>query len=255
MDKRVRVPVRVRPSGVPRQPSIADEPAVAESVPPVRERDPAAGRLSERSRPGPVAAPACPEAEPARPEAKSAIPQPEPDTQRATRNTQHVTRNRGEARGQTQGPESERQAIEAEESLDLWRDRALRLQAEIANFRKRQQRLAEARILADRERLLRAFLRVADDLERALHADGADADDLRQGVDLTYRSLMRLLDQEGAEPIEAAGQPFDPAWHEAVGTVPHMRAGAAPDTVVKVVEAGYRLGDRLLRPARVIVAA
>jgi molecular chaperone GrpE len=229
MYKRVRVPVRVRPSGVPRQPSIADEPAVAEPVPPVRERDPAAaGRLSERSRPGPVAAPA-------RPEPKSTRPEPEPDTQ-------HATRNRQEAR-------------EEEESLDLWRDRALRLQAEIENFRKRQQRLAEERILADRERLLRAFLRVADDLERALNADGADAGDLRQGVDLTYRSLVRLLDQEGAEPIDAAGRPFDPAWHEAVGTVPHVRAGAAPDTVVEVVEAGYRLGDRLLRPARVIVAA
>jgi molecular chaperone GrpE len=215
MYKRVRVPVRVRPSGVPRQPSIADEPAVA--------------------------APARPEAE------------PEPDTEHATRNTQHVTHNTQNARGQD--PERESQAVEEEETLDLWRDRALRLQAEIENFRKRQQRLAEERVLADRERLLRAFLGVADDLERALHADGADADDLRQGVDLTYRSLMRLLDQEGAEPIEAAGQPFNPAWHEAVGTVPHVHAGAAPDTVVKVVEAGYRLGDRLLRPARVIVAA
>jgi molecular chaperone GrpE len=222
MYRRVRVPVRVRPSGVPRQPSIADEPAAAA---------------------------------PARPEAEPAIPEPEPDTQHATRNTQHGTCNTHEVRYQTQEPERESQVVEEEETLDMWRDRALRLQAEIENFRKRQQRLAEERILADRERLLRAFLRVADDLERVLNADGADAGDLRQGVDLTYRSLMQLLDQEGAEPIEAVGQPFDPAWHEAVGTVPHVRAGAEPDTVVKVVEAGYRLGDRLLRPARVIVAA
>jgi molecular chaperone GrpE len=233
MYKRVRVPVRVRPSGVPRQPSIADEPAVAAPA-------------------CPEAKPACPEAQPARPEIESGSPRSEPGTEHATRNTQHVTHNTQNARGQ--GPERESQAVAEEESLDLWRDRALRLQAEIENFRKRQQRLAEERILADRERLLRAFLRVADDLERALHADGADADDLRQGVDLTYRSLTRLLDQEGAEPIEAAGRPFDPAWHEAVGTVPHVHAGAEPDTVVKVVEAGYRLGDRLLRPARVIVA-
>ena len=141
-----------------------------------------------------------------------------------------------------------------EESLDVWRDRALRLQAEIENFRKRQQRLAEERILADRERVLRSFLRVADDLERALNADGVDGDSLRQGVDLTHQALMRILDQEGAEPIEALGQPFDPAWHEAVGTVPNGHAGVEPDTVVEVVEAGYRMGDRLLRPARVIVA-
>jgi molecular chaperone GrpE len=102
--------------------------------------------------------------------------------------------------------------------------------------------------------VLRSFLRVADDLERALNADGVDGDSLRQGVDLTHQALMRILDQEGAEPIEALGQPFDPAWHEAVGTVPNGHAGVKPDTVVEVVEAGYRMGDRLLRPARVIVA-
>jgi molecular chaperone GrpE len=136
----------------------------------------------------------------------------------------------------------------------MWRDRALRLQAEIENFRKRQQRLAEERVATDRERLLRAFLGVADDLERALAADGVDAEGLRQGVDLTYQTLMRILDQEGAEPIAARGQPFDPARHEAVATVPNQDAGAEADTVVEVVQAGYRLGDRLLRPARVIVA-
>jgi len=141
-----------------------------------------------------------------------------------------------------------------EESVDMWRDRALRLQAEMENFRKRQQRLADERIATDRERLLRAFLSVADDLERALNADGTDIESLRQGVDLTYQSLMHILDQEGAEPVQAADQPFDPAWHEAVGAIPHERTDAEPDTVVEVVRAGYRVGDRLLRPARVIVA-
>ncbi|HEY74888.1 MAG TPA: nucleotide exchange factor GrpE [Thermoflexia bacterium] len=142
----------------------------------------------------------------------------------------------------------------ATEELEMWKDRALRLEAEMDNFRKRQRRLAEDRVLADRERLLRAFLAVADDLARALSADGVDAESLRQGVDLTYQSMMRLLSQEGVEPIEAEGQPFDPAWHEAVGTVSHEEAGVEPDTVVEVVQPGYRIGDRLLRPARVIVA-
>ena len=137
----------------------------------------------------------------------------------------------------------------------MWRDRALRLQAEIENFRKRQERLAEERIVADRERLLRAFLSVTDDLERALSTDGVDAESLRQGVDLTHQTMVRLLDREGVKPIQAAGQPFDPSWHEAVGTIPHQHAGAEPDTVAQVVQPGYRLGGRLLRPARVIVAA
>jgi len=146
------------------------------------------------------------------------------------------------------------QEPEGNEELEIWKDRALRLEAEMDNFRKRQRRLAEDRIAADRERLLRAFLAVADDLARALSADGVDAESLRQGVDLTYRGLLRLLDQEGVEPIEAEGQPFDPAWHEAVGTVPHEEAGVEPDIIVEVVQPGYRIGDRLLRPARVIVA-
>jgi molecular chaperone GrpE len=143
---------------------------------------------------------------------------------------------------------------EEEESLAMWRDRAQRLQAEMDNFRKRQQRLADERVAADRERLLRAFLGVADDLERALNTDGTNIENLRQGVDLTYQAINRLLEKEGATRIQARGQPFDPLWHEAVGTVPHQHVDTAPDTVAQVVQAGYRLEDRLLRPARVIVA-
>jgi len=142
---------------------------------------------------------------------------------------------------------------EAQSDLEMWRDQALRLQAEMENFRKRQQRLTEERIAEERERLLRAFLHVADDLGRALRADRTDLESLRQGVRLTRQGLLRLLEQEGAEPIIAQGQPFDPTWHEAVGAVP-SGDGVQPETVVEVVQEGYRLGDRLLRPARVIVA-
>jgi molecular chaperone GrpE len=148
----------------------------------------------------------------------------------------------------------ESEGREEKDSAGEWRDRALRLQAEMDNFRKRQQRLADERVTSDRERLLRAFLGVADDLDRALRADRTDVEGLRQGVDLTHRSLIRVLNQEGAEPIEAVHQTFDPQWHEAVATVPHKEAGVEPDTVVEVVQVGYRLGDRLLRPARVLVA-
>lgn len=150
------------------------------------------------------------------------------------------------------GPLEEEQALR--EELERWKDRALRLEAEMDNFRKRLQRLTEERIAADRERLLREFLAVADDLARALSADGADAEAIRQGVELTHRSLMHLLSREGVAPIEVEGQPFDPAWHEAVGAVPAHQVGKEPDTVAHVVRTGYRIGDRLLRPARVIVA-
>jgi len=195
---------------------------------PITVRPSAQPRWASYVEPAPVA-----EAVPPVTDGETAVP-PEP-----VRTTDHATRD-------TQAPD--------EESLDAWRDRALRLQAEIENFRKRQQRLAEERILADRERLLRAFLDVADNLERALDADTASVGSLRQGVDLTHQTLMRILGQEGVEPIQSVGQPFDPDWYEAVDTVPHQQAGVEPGTIVQVEQEGYRLGDRLLRPARVIVA-
>ena len=224
MDKRVKVPIRIRAS------------AVEEAIPSVEDRERGAARPAQHSARRPPGTSGSVDG-PAQPEVERLSSRPAPGAGHEVRDTKHAAPGESEASEQTD-----------------WRDRALRLQAEIENYRKRQQRLAEERIHADRERLLRSFLRVADDLERALKADGTDAESLRQGVGLTHQALMRVLEQEGAEPIEAMGQPFDPAWHEAVGALPHQRVGVEPDTVVEVVEAGYRLGDRLLRPARVIVA-
>jgi len=140
------------------------------------------------------------------------------------------------------------------EDAEFWRDRALRLQAEIENYRKRQRHLAEEQIATERQCLLNAFVHIADDLRRALGARESDVQSLRQGVELTYRNLVHLLDQEGVEPIEAQGERFNPTLHEAIATVPHAKAGVQPQTVVEVAERGYLLGDRLLRPARVVVA-
>ncbi len=151
-------------------------------------------------------------------------------------------------------PEAAAPAAVEEESIAEWRDRALRLQAEMENFRKRQRRQAEARVAEERERLLRAFLLVDDDLQRALSADVTSLEDLRQGVQMTRQTLRQILAQEGVESIDAEGQPFDTRWHEAVGSVSHRVAGVPPETVAHVVQPGYRIGERLLRPARVIVA-
>jgi len=92
-----------------------------------------------------------------------------------------------------------------------------------------------------------------DNLERALSGNAANGG-LRQGVEVTYNALIQYLRQQGVERVEAEGQPFDPAWHEAVSTVPSAQYGVEPQTVVAVLEAAYRIGDRLLRPAKVIVA-
>jgi molecular chaperone GrpE len=134
-----------------------------------------------------------------------------------------------------------------------WQAAAQRLQADMDNFRKRQTRRADEAIAAERERLLRLVLPLADNLDRALRYNGQqDNDTLRQGVELTQRELMRLLAAEGVTRIEAVGQPFTPTLHEALTTIP---AQTEPNTVIEEVEAGYMLGDKLLRPAKVVVAA
>ena len=133
-----------------------------------------------------------------------------------------------------------------------WQEVALRLQAEMDNFRQRQTRRAEEAAAVERERLLHLMLPVADNLARALNYDQADPEKLRQGIELTRRELMRRLEAEGVTRLESVGQPFTPDLHEALATTP---AGAEPGTVVEEIEAGYKLGDKLLRPARVVVAA
>jgi len=144
--------------------------------------------------------------------------------------------------------------VESEEEGEAWRDRALRLQAEMDNFRKRQQRRADEQIEEERGRMLGAFLQIVDDLERALGAPEDSGQNLRRGVELIHRSALRILQQEGVEPMEAQGRRFDPNWHEAVATIPLRGQGMAPYTITQVVEPGYRLRERLLRPAKVVVA-
>jgi molecular chaperone GrpE len=133
-----------------------------------------------------------------------------------------------------------------------WQQKALRLQAEMDNFRKRQARRADEAIAAERERLLNLFLPAVDNLERALAQPQETNGALRQGVELTHREIMRRLEGEGVTRLETLGQLLDPELHEAVAAIP---AQAESGVIVKELEAGYKLGDKLLRPARVVVAA
>lgn len=134
-----------------------------------------------------------------------------------------------------------------------WQNIAAQLQADMDNFRKRQQRQANEAAGSERERLLRLLLPVVDNLSRALGHDTNNNDDsLRQGVELTYREFMRLMEAEGVTRLETVGQPFDPTYHEALAIV---SSDADPDTITQEIEAGYTLDNKLLRPAKVLVAA
>jgi len=143
-------------------------------------------------------------------------------------------------------PEEELSAISQEAAE--YKDKYLRAAAEVENTKKRLERRYADQAEEEKKRLLRAFLAVADNLDRALAHSG---DGLRDGVQLTHQELQRLLNREGVEPLETIGQPFDPYYHEAVGTV----AGDADvETVAGERERGYLYRGQLLRPAKVEVA-
>ncbi|MGD2041709.1 MAG: nucleotide exchange factor GrpE, partial [Anaerolineae bacterium] len=97
------------------------------------------------------------------------------------------------------------------------------------------------------------FSRIFDDLERALQSSPANGQRLQQGVQIIHDEALRLLAREGVEKIEAENRPFDPNWHEAVMTVPSDEQGLPPQTVVRVIEPGYRRDGRLIKPAQVVV--
>jgi molecular chaperone GrpE len=130
---------------------------------------------------------------------------------------------------------------------------AQRVQADFENYRKRAAREQERLVAHAHERLVRELLPVLDDLERALEAaERHEEAALVDGVKLVERSLRKVLEREGVVEIPVEGG-FDPHVHEAMLTQPCE--GAAPGTVVDVLQRGYRVGDKVVRPARVVVAA
>ena len=141
---------------------------------------------------------------------------------------------------------------EYENKLGEMREVLLRERAEIENQRKRLQRdLEQARKFAN-ERLLADLLPVFDGLERGLAAGTADATALHEGMDLTLKALQKVADGNGLKVVDPAGQLFDPEQHQAMTMVD--APGAVPNTVVSVMQKGYVLNDRLLRPALVAIA-
>src|SRR5881275_3115499 len=141
-------------------------------------------------------------------------------------------------------------ALQAER--DQLFDRLQRLAAEFDNYRKRTAR--EQAALSERagQRLIKELIPVLDDLGRALEAAAEHQEaKLEDGVRLVHRALADLLAKEGLAEIETGGR-FDPHVHEALLSQP---SDAEEDSVIEVVQKGYRLGDRVLRPARVVVAA
>ena len=141
---------------------------------------------------------------------------------------------------------------EAEAKRDEYLGDLQRLAADFDNYRKRAARDPASRVARAHERLVKELLPILDDLERALEAAAKHEEaTLEEGVRLVHRSLATALEREGLAEIETNGH-FDPHVHEALLTQP---SEADEGSVIQVLQKGYRLGDRVLRPARVVIAA
>jgi len=153
-----------------------------------------------------------------------------------------------------QGLDPEARLKKAEDAASDFRDQFLRTAAELENVRRRAAKDVENAHRYGMERFAREMLAVVDSLEMGRDAarSAGEGGAVAEGMDATLRLLISVLEKFGVTPIEAAGERFDPESHEAIMTQPS--AQAEPDTVVGVVQQGYRIHDRLLRPARVIVA-
>ena len=135
---------------------------------------------------------------------------------------------------------------------DEYLDALQRLKAEFDNYRKRVARDQQELAARAHERLVRQLVPVLDDLERALEAAGEHEEaKLEEGVRLVYRSLADALGREGLAEIDTDGK-FDPHTQEALLSQP---SDEEEGTVIQVLQKGYTLGDRVLRPARVIISA
>jgi molecular chaperone GrpE len=179
----------------------------------------------------------------------------------------------GAVRGSELGPESDHEArLERDleeltakaEKADEYLELAQRTRADFENFRKRAARETAAAQERGMVKLARELLPAVDNLDRALAAarlavpapDGQAADDgaatLVSGIKLVHADVIAALARVGIEPFSPQGEPFDPQFHEAIAQQPIE--GAEPGTVVEVYQRGFRLGDSVLRPARVVVA-
>ena len=152
----------------------------------------------------------------------------------------------------TDEPQNNIEEPVVEEQQEVVDDRLLRLAADFDNYKKRAAREREEYVVLANERLLKELLPVLDDLERALNAaEDHEEAQLEEGVRLVHRSLASLLARNGVEEIATDGK-FDPHVHEALLAQP--AEDREQGDVLDVVQKGYRLGDRVVRPARVIVA-
>lgn len=180
----------------------------------------------------------------------------EPEAERATGDADAFEREFGEDEGRlAQIVEAlQSQLVRATDERDALRDQLLRTQADFQNFRKRKEQDGIVMKRQATESFALKLIPVHDNLARTVAAldRGLTVDKLRGGIEAVERQLTSALESEGVLRVKAVGEPFDPRVHEALGMVESDEHPS--ETVVEEIEAGYTLGDRVVRPARVRVA-
>lgn len=148
--------------------------------------------------------------------------------------------------------EAEVESHPLEQEMGLLKEALLRSRADMDNLQKRAEREVERSRKFAVEGLLKDLVPVIDSLDQGIESAQASGSDAEEGLKLTRKLLIDALARHGLEIIDPKGERFDPQWHEAMGMQPGT--GQEPDTVVTVLQRGYRLHDRVVRPARVMVA-
>ena len=177
----------------------------------------------------------------------------EVNKQEETEETQPAAESTAEA---TEQPPAEREALiqqlkEAESKVVEYKDGWARTQADFQNFRKRVERDNETFKASTKGDIIKKVLPVLDDLERAMQNRPAD-DAWANGIELVVRKFQNILDMDGVKKIEAKGLAFDPNFHEAISHEPSDEVESGH--VIDVVQNGYVIGERVIRPALVRVA-
>ncbi len=143
---------------------------------------------------------------------------------------------------------------EIQESADKNYDLFMRSVAEIENFKKRFQKEKSDLIKFSNESLIKQLLLVIDNLQKAISAsqDENSVEAVREGIELTLKGLVDTLEKSGLAQVKAEGEPFDPNFHEAISEMEDNKV--EPGTVIQVLQKGYTLNERLIRPAMVVIS-
>ncbi|WP_278589505.1 nucleotide exchange factor GrpE [Limosilactobacillus pontis] len=186
---------------------------------------------------------------------KTAEQQPTAEEQAAAKKTTNAQSKDKKKSATSQVDELKAEIKDLKQQLADKDDKYLRAEAEIQNMTTRFKKERAQILKYDGQDLAKAVLPVLDNLKRALTIEVTDENgkQLKKGIQMVHDHLTSALTDHGITEIEADGKPFDPTLHQAVQTVP-AQDGQKPDTVVQVLQAGYQLKDRVLRPAMVVVA-